>query len=382
MTSTFCFILKALIVKPKNRPMRNTLLFLSLLLFSTITLAQTNLEVNPNDLYAAGGTRSIGNNCFRLTTAQYWEAGSVWYNPKISLLQPFEMEMDILFGCKDEMGADGLVFIFSSQKVPAGYKGEGMGFAGLIPSLGVEIDTYQNRHLGDPDEDHIAIMAQGNIQHYDPEYNLAGPVTLGNLEDCNTHVFRINWEPAEQMLTVMLDGKLVTKKQIDLVGDIFMGQSEIYWGVAAATGKKTNLHEICFNQLSFNEPQLGYSTKRDLIDGEVIDLKPIVFPTRRANLSPSATEELDKLVLFLNEHPKHSIQLFVHSNESTDSNSDKTVSQQRATAMLNYLTKAGIKKDRLSMQPVGSQYAKEQVNGIDILRKGNWVSAYVFIPRV
>ncbi len=361
--------------------MRLLIFITGLLLLSIPTFAQTSLEVDPNDLYVAGGTRSIGNNCFRLTTAQYWEAGYVWYNPKISLLQTFEMEMYILFGCKDEMGADGLVFIFSSRKVPAGYKGEGMGFAGLIPSLGVEIDTYQNLHLGDPVEDHIAVMAQGNIQHYDPGYNLAGPVTLGNLEDCETHLFRINWEPEKQILSVLLDGKTVVNKQVDLVADIFMGESEIYWGVAAATGKKTNLHEICFQQLSFNEPQLGYSTKRDLINGEVVDLKPIVFPTRKTKLSPSTTKELDKLVLFLQENPKHSIQLFVNSNETTDPNSNQTITDQRAKLLLNYLSKAGIDKDRVSMQPVGSNYAKEQVNGIEIMRKGNWVSAYVFIPR-
>ena len=182
------------------------------------------------------------------------------------------------------------------------------------------------------------------------------------------------------MLSVVLDGKTVINKQVDLVEDIFMGKSEIYWGVAAATGKKTNLHEICFQQLSFNESQLGYSTKRDLINGEITDLKPIVFPTRKAQLSPSTTKELDKLVRFLEDNPKHSIQLFVHSNES-DPNTDKTTTEQRAKAMLNYLTKAGIPAKRISMQPVGSQYAKEQVNGIDILRKGNWVSAYVFIPQ-
>lgn len=358
------------------------LLLTSLLISYTLLLnAQTSLKVDPNDLYVAGGTRSMGNNCFRLTTAQYWEAGSVWYNPKISLKEPFEMEMNIMLGCTDEMGADGLVFIFHPDKVPAGYKGEGMGFAGLYPSLGVEIDTYRNYHLGDPEEDHVGVMIHGNVQHYDPEFNLAGPIKLGNLEDCSDHKFRINWEPETNVLSVVLDGRMIVEQQVDLIKDVFNGREEIYWGVAAATGKKTNLHQICFEQLTFNTPQLGYSTKRDLLNGEIVDLKPIVFPQRENQLSQPATKELDKVVLFLEENPKHTLQLYFSSNEGSSPQAEEQISTQRSKIILNYLTSKGIDADRIKLKAMGSQFAEREINGIKVPRRGNWVSAYFFIPR-
>ncbi len=357
-----------------------TIFTLIFLLFFFPIFSQTILEVDPKDLYAAGDTRSLGNNCFRLTTAQYWEGGSVWYDPKISLLEPFEMEMNILFGCKDEMGADGLVFIFHTQKIPLGYKGEGMGFAGMIPSLGVEIDTYQNFHLMDPAEDHVGIMAHGTIRHYD-DFNLVGPVKLPNIEDCQEHLFRINWEPDAKRLSVYLDNQKIVAHSIDLVGEIFNGETDLYWGVAAATGKKTNMHEICFEQLTFNEPQLGYSTKRDLLEGTIVDLPNIDFPTRSERLPKEAIEELDKMVLFLKDNPKHSIQLYLHSNEGGNSDTEKTKSQRRSVQILKYLQQKGISNDRISMQAMGSQYAKQKVNESEIFRQGNWVNAYMFIPR-
>lgn len=363
--------------------MRRFLLLTGMLTSLTLFLnAQTNLKVDPNDLYVAGDTRSVGNNCFRLTTAQYWEAGSVWYNPKISLREPFEMEMDIMLGCTDEMGADGVVFIFHPDKVPAGYKGEGMGFAGLFPSLGVEIDTYRNYHLGDPEEDHVGVMIHGNVQHYDPEYNLAGPIKLGNLEDCKAHKFRINWEPETNLLSVVMDGRMIIEQQVNLIDDVFYGQEEIYWGVAAATGKKTNLHQICFEQLTFNQPQLGYSTKRDLLNGEIVDLKPIVFPTRGTQLSQPATEELDKVVLFLEENPKHTLQLYFNSNEGNSPEAEKQISERRSRIILDYLKQKGIDPERIKLQAMGSQFAEREINGIKVPRQGNWVSAYFLTPRV
>lgn len=368
---------------PKARFMMRVLLVFFCFAFSPFILpAQTHLEVDPNDLFPAGGTRSVGNNCFRLTTAQYWESGSVWYNPKVSLQEPFEMEMNILLGCKDEMGADGLVFIFHPNKVPGGYKGEGMGFAGLVPSLGVEIDTYQNYHLGDPEEDHVGIMIHGNVQHYDPGYNLVGPVKLGNLEDCNTHLFRINWEPEKNLLSVVLDGKMIVSHQINLIDDVFGGKHELYWGVAAATGKKTNLHEICFKQLTFNVPQLGYSTKRDLLNGDIVDLKPIVFPKGGTTLSQPAIEELDKVVVLLEDNPKHTLQLYFNSNEDKRPEEENQISERRSKIVLDYLKKQGVDPDRIKLQAMGNKFPKRNVNGIEVLRKGNWVSAYFFIPRV
>jgi len=338
-------------------------------------LAQTSLEVDPKDLSPGGGTHSLGNNCFRLTTAQVWEAGSVWYAPQCDLKEAFEMEMKVLFGCKDEEGADGIVFIFHPQKIPSGYKGEGMGFGGLTPSLGIEIDTYQNYHLMDPEEDHVALMQDGVVHHYE---SLKGPITLGNVEDCEEHILRINWEPSNYLLSIMLDGETVLTHNINLIRDVFEGQSKVYWGLTAATGKKTNLQEICFQQLSFNEPQLGFSAKRDLLEGAVVDLKKIKFPKGAAQINSQTDKELEKLAKFLLANPKHALTLYTHSNEGSNEDSDMQRSTQRAEALKKRLINLGIDADRINTQAMGRKYA-DQTKALT--RMGNWVNAHVHIPR-
>jgi hypothetical protein len=46
-----------------------------------------------------------------------------------------------------------------------GSTGEGMGFSGITPSIGISLDTWQNLNLNDPVYDHISIQANGNPAH-------------------------------------------------------------------------------------------------------------------------------------------------------------------------------------------------------------------------
>ena len=65
-----------------------------------------------------------------------------------------------------------------------------MGLGGVVPSLGVYIDTYQNTAHGDPFNDHISINLNGDVIH-NTANNLAGPYDLGEVENCNYEPLRI-----------------------------------------------------------------------------------------------------------------------------------------------------------------------------------------------
>lgn len=185
-------------------------------------------------------------DCFRLTEAQIYGAGSIWYRRPLDLQQPFAIELSVLLGCEDALGADGMVFVFAPQANRLGFVGEGIGFAGLRPSVGIEIDTWRNYHLNDPEADHLAIMLNGWVGH---QRDLAGPVAIPNIEDCTLHSLVILWEPTTQRLSVLIDGTERIAAQHDLIGAVFGGQSEVYWGVTAATGRYHNIHEVCFDRL-------------------------------------------------------------------------------------------------------------------------------------
>lgn len=231
----------------RNNPfvMQQLLPFLIILVAALPGLAQ---RAQMDDFDLAGDTYRTDYQCYRLTEERNYSTGSIWYKTPIDISEPFSIELSVLLGCKDEAGADGMVFVFTGGRYRVGYTGEGIGFAGLRPSVGIEIDTWLNEHLNDPVEDHIAIMANGRVGHYN---DLAGPLPIPNIEDCEQHRLAVRWDADARVLSVEIDYEEVISTQVDLVNDIFGGQKTIYWGVTAATGRYNNYHEVCFDRLSF-----------------------------------------------------------------------------------------------------------------------------------
>lgn len=221
-----------------------SLFSLSFLLLSLGVFAQRPFL---DDFTITGATYLTEEDCFRLTEEQRYSSGSIWYKKPVSLLEPFAVELSIMVGCQDDLGADGMVFLFCPQGNVLGYVGEGIGFSGLRPSVGIEIDTWLNYHLNDPEEDHLSIMLNGRVGHFN---DLAGPNTIPNIEDCTRHSFWVLWNPQEQKLSVEIDHKEVISAQVDLLNDVFGGNELVYWGMTAATGRYYNIHEVCFDRLS------------------------------------------------------------------------------------------------------------------------------------
>jgi gliding motility-associated-like protein len=185
-------------------------------------------------------------NCYTLTPASFTQAGSVWNANKINLNNPFDFSFNVFLGCQDVNGADGIVFMLQPISTSIGSTGEGMGFMGITPSIGISLDTWQNLNLNDPLYDHISIQANGNPAHGS---DLAGPIqassTSDNIEDCQWHIFRITWDPVTQLLRAYFDGHLQVQAQVNMVGTIFNNDPNVFWGFTAATGGAHNLQQFC-----------------------------------------------------------------------------------------------------------------------------------------
>mgnify|MGYP000028157108 FL=1 len=194
-----------------------------------------------------GSATKINCYCYQLTnTNSTFQTGSVWNATKIDLNNGFDFSFNVFCGCKDADGADGIVFMLQPISTSIGTPGEGMGFAGVTPSIGITLDTYQNTNRNDPAYDHISIQANGIIDHGS---DLAGPTQISafgdNVEDCLFRTLRISWDPAAQWLRTYFDGQLRLEKQIDLIKTIFKGDPFVYWGFSAATGGLTNDQLFC-----------------------------------------------------------------------------------------------------------------------------------------
>ncbi len=209
----------------------------------------TGLDVIAQSPYVLNGNATQNScHCYTLTTAEMFESGSIWNKNKIDLTQPFDYYFNVFLGCLDEGGADGIAFVLQPISTSLGVAGEGIGFGGIVPSLGVTIDTYQNFNDDDPYYDHVAIQANGDVVHSSSN-NLAGPVTAlansDNIEDCKWHVFRINWQPSKQLLEVSMDDSLRLSLHQDIINTIFKNDPLVYWGFTSATGGSVNLQQMC-----------------------------------------------------------------------------------------------------------------------------------------
>lgn len=218
-------------------------LALLLILLPPALPAQSSVQ----EFKLGGVARVLNDECIRLTPATPYVSGSAWFQNPMDLAYPFELTVDLVLGENDELGADGIVFVFHPT-MQTGYRGEGMGFAGLYPSLGIEFDTYQNFHLGDPAGDHVAIMPHGQLHH---GRSLVGPVAVPNLENAAKRPLTVSWDPGQQLLNVTLDGELRASYSGDIVAEFFGGNSKVYWGATAATGRKINFQDVCIRKLVY-----------------------------------------------------------------------------------------------------------------------------------
>ncbi|MEL7163790.1 MAG: lectin, partial [Bacteroidota bacterium] len=62
--------------------------------------------------------------------------------------------------------------------------------------------------------------------------------------------------PYDKELLVQLDGNDIAKLADDIVANIFQGNTTVYWGITAATGRKMNYHDICIKKLTFAEAKV------------------------------------------------------------------------------------------------------------------------------
>ncbi len=215
----------------------------------TNTYAQLNAIVTGNAI-------NQGGNCYIITPDQDFQAGGVWYNNPIDFDSDFTIFYQNNFGFKDFNGADGMALVFKGNPTPViGGSGGGVGYSGITPSLVIEFDTYQNGDLGDPTWDHISIMRNGNPNHNNGASNLSGPVqasaTSLNIEDGNTHEVKIEWNATTKVLSVSFDCQLRITLNQNVKSTIFSGDDTVFFGFVGSTGGLSNLHQVCFNRISF-----------------------------------------------------------------------------------------------------------------------------------
>lgn len=86
---------------------------------------------------------------------------------------------------------------------------------------------------------------------------------------------------------------------------------------------------------------------------ELITLENLIFSRGSDQISESSFKGLDDLVVWLNEKPSLVIQLEGHTDFAGNAEANMRLSQARVEAVKEYLSKKGIKKDRLLTKAFG-----------------------------
>lgn len=85
----------------------------------------------------------------------------------------------------------------------------------------------------------------------------------------------------------------------------------------------------------------------------VVQLQDITFETGKADLKPDSNEELDRLVGLLEGNQTIKVEISAHTDDVGNDDSNLKLSEKRAKTVVDYLTKKGIKPDRMTAKGYG-----------------------------
>lgn len=184
------------------------------------------------------GTATGSCDCYTLTTTTS-QAGSIWSPDFIDLTNPFDFTFQINLGFSDG-GADGMAFVLRSLGTTTGTGGGDLGYGGIMNSIAIEVDTWNN---GGPTEivsDHLAMNKNGLITH-----NMEPAFAIANIEDGAAHDFQVIWDPVAMQMRTYLDGDLIFNHVEDIVTTIFGGNPHVRFGWSGGTGGASNVQTVC-----------------------------------------------------------------------------------------------------------------------------------------
>ncbi len=161
--------------------------------------------------------------------------------------------------------------------------------------------------------------------------------------------------PAAQVYLVGDDG---TNMKLSVKGDGSFEQvikpNVHYVMLASCKGFLNHKEELCVEPATDSEE---YTLQFPLASIRVpVLIDNIFYDFDKATLRPESTAALDELVKMLQENPNVTIELSSHCDYRGSASYNKTLSQHRAQAVVDYLIAHGIPADRLT--PVG--YGKEK----------------------
>lgn len=266
---------------------------------------------------------------------------------------------------------DGRTLYFSSKGHP------GMGKADLFYSQKNKHGNWQKpKNLGYPvntiyDEINIIINAKGNIAYISSdlkkgkgkfdiyEFELHEKVRPEKVTYLKGFVYDEETKKPLQAFFELIDlsdSEVIVNSFSDAVNGEFLVALPTGKEYALNVSKKKYLFYSDHFHLSDNntDPIIKNIPLKAIKSGAGIVLKNIFFKTDKYKLKKTSIAELNKLLDFLKLNNNVNIEIGGHTDNTGSYEHNKVLSEKRAGSVYDFLTKNGIKKDRLQKKGYGS----------------------------
>lgn len=238
-------------------------LFLPLISFGQKSFKYYTFE--KQDRFVLLGDAEIIDEDVRLTRADEWLTGAVWYKNKVKVEEGFEVVFSMLMsqhGGWGGKGADGIAFVISND--PKGYTsgepGEGIGYEGMKNCLAVEFDTFDNQEGGD---NHVSIQTNG--KHKVSRHNDHSLAINHKIPELQSVIRQVKITYDFKFMRVFIDEVLYIKKEVHLEKIIKLDQGKAYIGFTASTAGAYSQHKILDWSWQMGTKDLVYRTKSEAV---------------------------------------------------------------------------------------------------------------------
>jgi gliding motility-associated-like protein len=220
-----------------------------ILLFLLFLAIDQQCYCQSSAFFASRGNNISGLSCGGIQYApiqnkyhQAFGAGAAWVKEPIDLRQPFSVSFVLEY--TDTTGVDGSAFVFQTDTNNVGEALNGLGYRKIGKSIAITFDPVNNKYDSDPDYDHIAIQANGDLNHASAN-NIAGPKPLDPFYSISAfpgdppvvkfhRLITVQWDPSTITLSAAIDGVVYIYATYDIVQQIFGGNPVVYWGFTAS----------------------------------------------------------------------------------------------------------------------------------------------------
>lgn len=204
-------------------------------------------------------------------------------------------------------------------------------------------------------------LATVTLVHNDPRFTVVGKaVNRSNSQPVGgVSVTLANFEKGSVKMGTTQNGTGVFSFQLDANSDYeLVGKKASY----ISNIERISTKGLKRSQTLYVELELGVE---EVVTGRPVTLNKIFYDLDKANIREEASTDLDKIVRFLVDNPTYKIEIASHTDSRGSDEYNLDLSQKRAQAVVDYLVRKGIDKNRLIAKGYGeSKLVNKCSNGI------------------